>query len=167
VWWTLVFESASTSRSRRGSVCAADAPGGGRGTIHRCGNFLVRRAFASVDAGMRRAIRFRLMAIRFQCAACSEPIEVDDHWARQVVRCPYCQRTVTAPGESNASGIRRIPIGKPLRRIIDERSGEESPVAPIAFPPPPACAAVPTNRAATAAFILACLMMGLLGLASW
>lgn len=40
------------------------------------------------------------MAIRFQCAACSQPIEVDDEWASRAVTCPYCRKAVTAPTES-------------------------------------------------------------------
>jgi len=40
------------------------------------------------------------MAIRFQCAACSQPIEVDDEWASKAVTCPYCRKAVTAPPES-------------------------------------------------------------------
>jgi hypothetical protein len=106
------------------------------------------------------------MAIRFQCPACTEPIEIDDHWARQVVRCPYCQRTVTAPAESTLPESDRIPIGKALRRTIGEGFDDEPRAAGIAIPIPPVYAAVPTNRVATAAFILACTMIGLLGMAA-
>ena len=40
------------------------------------------------------------MVIRFQCSACSRPIEVDDEWGGKPVACPYCAETVTAPRES-------------------------------------------------------------------
>ncbi len=53
------------------------------------------------------------MAIRFQCAACSQPIEVDDEWAMRLVACPYCRRTVTAPRESFLPEVSEIPTAKP------------------------------------------------------
>ncbi|OWY71772.1 hypothetical protein B7486_08895 [cyanobacterium TDX16] len=37
------------------------------------------------------------MAIQFLCAACGQPIEVDDEMANQAVTCPYCRKVVTAP----------------------------------------------------------------------
>lgn len=37
------------------------------------------------------------MAIQFMCAACGQPIEVDDEMANQAVTCPYCRKVVTAP----------------------------------------------------------------------
>lgn len=48
------------------------------------------------------------MAIRFLCAGCSQPIEVDDEFAMRLVACPYCRRTITAPRETilpEASGV--------------------------------------------------------------
>jgi len=54
------------------------------------------------------------MAIRFNCVACSQPIEVDDEWAMKTVACPYCRRTMTAPRESILSDLTQIPTAKPL-----------------------------------------------------
>lgn len=54
------------------------------------------------------------MAIRFQCAACSQPIEVDDEWALRAVACPYCRKTITAPSESTLDDLARIPMASPL-----------------------------------------------------
>ena len=93
------------------------------------------------------------MAIRFQCPACSEPIEVDDEWGRQVVRCPYCQRTVTAPGESTLPTNEQIPVATP----IPGRREFQVPVDPVGpagavppYPPQPQ-----TNRAAALALAFA------------
>lgn len=93
------------------------------------------------------------MAIRFQCPACSEPIEVDLDWARRVVRCPYCQRTVTAPAESTLPAQDEIPVATavPGRREFQSSS---DPVAPSGSVPPYPPAAQ-TNRAALVAMILA------------
>ena len=49
------------------------------------------------------------MAIQFLCAACRQPIEVDDEAANQVVTCPYCRKVVTAPAVSDATVNRGIP----------------------------------------------------------
>jgi DNA-directed RNA polymerase subunit RPC12/RpoP len=54
----------------------------------------------------------RDMAIRFQCSGCSQPIEVDDEWASRAVVCPYCRRTVTAPGSSTLGDISTIPTAR-------------------------------------------------------
>lgn len=40
------------------------------------------------------------MAIQFACPSCGQPIEIDEEWADSPVSCPYCQKVVTAPGES-------------------------------------------------------------------
>lgn len=53
------------------------------------------------------------MAIRFQCGACSQPIEVDDEWASKAVACPYCRKTITAPAESTIDDLARIPMAAP------------------------------------------------------
>jgi len=104
------------------------------------------------------------MAIRFQCAACSEPIEVDPEWAGQVVRCPYCQRTVTAPAESTLPSSEIIPVataisGRKEFHVTPDSVGAIGAVP--AFPPSP-----PTNRAASAALILVFVAVGLLLLAN-
>lgn len=93
------------------------------------------------------------MAIRFQCPACSEPIEVDDEWARRVVRCPYCQRTVTASSESTLPTVDQIPTATPIAGRAEFQPSAD-PVTPSgAVPPyPPAPG---TNRAALTAMILA------------
>ena len=54
------------------------------------------------------------MAIRFQCAACGQPIEVDDDLAESVVGCPYCHKTVTAPVQSMLSQPSDMPVATPL-----------------------------------------------------
>ena len=71
------------------------------------------------------------MAIRFQCGACSQPIEVDDEWASRTVACPYCRKTVTAPAESTLDDLGRIPVASPL-------TPSETAVPPSLTPPYPA-----------------------------
>lgn len=41
------------------------------------------------------------MPIQFRCAGCSQPIEVDSQFAGKTAQCPYCQRVITVPVESN------------------------------------------------------------------
>ncbi|QDV92121.1 hypothetical protein RAS2_32350 [Phycisphaerae bacterium RAS2] len=53
------------------------------------------------------------MAIQFFCAACHQPIEVDDDAANQSVTCPYCRKVVTAPFSSDPSV--RMPSGGAMR----------------------------------------------------
>lgn len=57
------------------------------------------------------------MAIRFQCGACAQPIEIDDEWGSKAVACPYCRKTVTAPAESTLVEIDEIPTAKPLATL--------------------------------------------------
>jgi hypothetical protein len=93
------------------------------------------------------------MAIRFQCPACSEPIEVDEEWSRQVVRCPYCQRTVTAPAESTLPANEQIPVATPIagRREFHVPADSVGPAGAVPpYPPQPQ-----TNRAAAVALTLA------------
>ena len=54
------------------------------------------------------------MAIRFQCAGCGEPIEIDDQWASKPVVCPYCRKTITAPAESTLQDVAEIPTARPM-----------------------------------------------------
>ena len=100
------------------------------------------------------------MAIRFQCPACSEPIEVDDEWSRQVVRCPYCQRTVTAPAESTLPANELIPVATPIagRREFQAPADSVGPAGAVPpYPPQPQ-----TNRAAATALILAFTLIGMM-----
>ncbi len=93
------------------------------------------------------------MAIRFQCSSCSQPIEVDDEWASKAVACPYCRKTITAPGESTISDLDRIPTASPLV------AGD----AELSQPPPPSDPTVllpyRPNRIALVAFALACVVV--------
>jgi len=54
------------------------------------------------------------MAIRFQCAACGQPIEIDDEWALKAVACPYCRKTITAPAESTLNAPAQVPVATGL-----------------------------------------------------
>jgi len=98
----------------------------------------------------------RKVAIRFQCGACSQPIEVDDEWAQKAVACPYCRKTITAPSESTLGDLSRIPMASPL--LVTGNA--------VALPTPaPSSYALPNSKAnplAVAAFILAAAMVILL-----
>lgn len=98
----------------------------------------------------------RIMAIRFQCGACSQPIEVDDEWAQRAVACPYCRKTITAPSESTLGDLSRIPMASPLMEVGGAVALRSS--APSSYSPPNPNA----NPLAVAAFILACGMVLLL-----
>ncbi len=52
------------------------------------------------------------MAIQFFCAACHQPIEVDDEMAKQAVTCPYCRKVVTAPGASESGVAKAAPSAR-------------------------------------------------------
>ena len=54
------------------------------------------------------------MAIRFQCASCAQPIEIDDEWASKAVACPYCHKTVTAPAKSSLDDPTDVPVAAPV-----------------------------------------------------
>ena len=95
----------------------------------------------------------RGMAIRFQCGACSQPIEVDDEWAQRAVACPYCRKTITAPSESTLGDLSRIPMATPLM-AVGSAVARPAP-APSSYAPPDSNA----NPLAVAAFILACAMV--------
>jgi hypothetical protein len=68
------------------------------------------------------------MAIRFQCPACSQPIEVDDADANHQVVCFYCRAVVTAPAVSHppmTSGEQKLSSpGRPEFEHISEGSGQ-------------------------------------------
>lgn len=40
------------------------------------------------------------MAIRFRCAQCKQPIEVDEELANQMARCPFCESVINVPPRS-------------------------------------------------------------------
>lgn len=68
------------------------------------------------------------MAIQFRCAACQQPIEVDDQYANQSAECPYCRKVITVPGIST---------------LADQPPAAARPSAampPVAPPPPGALA---------------------------
>lgn len=72
------------------------------------------------------------MAIRFQCAACSQPIEVDDEWASKAVTCPYCRKAVTAPAEST---LDQTSFAGSARSLLEaEATGNAAPYAPGSDP---------------------------------
>ncbi len=100
------------------------------------------------------------MAIRFQCASCSQPIEVDDEWASKAVACPYCRKTVTAPAESTLGEVGQIPTASPLGT---------APGGVVAVGPPSQGApqGMSANRVAVAAMILACGTVVLLAAANY
>ncbi len=98
----------------------------------------------------------REMAIRFQCGACSQPIEVDNEWALKAVACPYCRKTITAPSESTLGDLSRIPMASPLMEVGDAVA-LQSP-EPISYARPDTNA----NPLAVAAFILAAAMVMLM-----
>jgi len=94
------------------------------------------------------------MVVRFQCASCAQPIEVDDEWASKAVACPYCRKTVMAPAESTLGDLAAIPMASPLasgQTGVPPGTGTFNlPGGPRAF-----VAARPVNRLAVAALILA------------
>ena len=60
------------------------------------------------------------MAIRFNCSACKQPIEVDDSDCEKDVMCFYCKAVVKVPGESRLDmagvGESAIASGQPARK---------------------------------------------------
>ncbi len=97
------------------------------------------------------------MVIRFHCASCSQPIEVDAEWSLKAVSCPYCRKTVTAPAESQIDDVSRIPTAAPAVKTAmpDEATGRSLSPDPR-FGVTPVVGGVQRNGAAMAAFILAC-----------
>lgn len=89
------------------------------------------------------------MTIRFQCASCTQPIEVDDEWALKAVACPYCHKTITAPGESSLEDPSMIGTASPMghgEADHDEMSAET---------PERGLQPAPSNRVASIALVLA------------
>lgn len=102
------------------------------------------------------------MAIRFQCGACSQPIEIDDEWALKAVACPYCRKTVTAPAESTLGDVAAIPTASPLQ---PPPPPPVSPAASADIPGVPyGAVAVDSrpNRLAVVAMVLATLLVAIL-----
>lgn len=78
-----------------------------------------------------------------------QPIEVDDEWALKAVACPYCRKTITAPGESSLDDPSLIRTASPMAHT-EAGQGEAS-----ADPPERGLETAPTNRAAIIAMVLA------------
>ena len=93
------------------------------------------------------------MAIRFQCSACTQPIEVDDEWARKAVACPYCRRTITAPGESTLGDMAQIPTAQ----LVYGAPGESPAGSPGLEAQPPSA---PVPHPNTIAVVALCLAIG-------
>lgn len=91
------------------------------------------------------------MAIRFHCASCSQPIEVDDEWALKLVACPYCRKTVTAPAETQIDAAALIPTATAPRDVHEIDSPTDAPPAA-----PPSIHPRSENSVAVAALVLAC-----------
>jgi len=71
-----------------------------------------------------------IMAIRFDCPSCRQPIEVDDSWAGQSVACYYCRNVVTAPDKST------WPPGN-IPTAVPASNSTESDVPATQWPSPP------------------------------
>lgn len=100
------------------------------------------------------------MVIRFHCASCSQPIEVDAEWALKAVSCPYCRKTVTAPVESQIDDLSRIPTAAPaVKTGMPEAAGRTSLSPDPQFDPAPVVGGAQRNGPAMAAFILACALL--------
>ena len=91
------------------------------------------------------------MAIRFQCGACAQPIEIDDEWARKTVACPYCRNTITAPASSTLSDLAAIPTASP---VIDTQTAHPT-TAAAAYAAP---SAHPNRIAIVAAVFATCIV---------
>ncbi len=100
------------------------------------------------------------MAIRFQCASCSQPIEVDDEWASKTVACPYCRKTIAAPAESTLPDVSGIPLASPLSTRGFAATIDDPALGP-------AGAIRNANRAAVIALILAALQILSLAAMEW
>ncbi len=88
-----------------------------------------------------------VMAIRFRCGSCAQPIEIDDEWATKTVACPYCRKTITAPAESTLTELDAIPTATPMTR-------EESPSSQPGYPQPMGGPQGSSNKIAVVALIL-------------
>ena len=88
-----------------------------------------------------------IMAIRFRCGSCAQPIEIDDEWATKTVACPYCRKTITAPAESTLTELDAIPTATPMTR-------EEPPPPVPDYPQPLGVPPKGANKIAVIALIL-------------
>ncbi len=97
------------------------------------------------------------MVIRFHCASCSQPIEVDGEWALKTVACPYCRKTVTAPAESQIDDMSRIPTATPaVQTSVPDLANATSLSRDPQFEATSVVGGGQHNGAAMAAFILSC-----------
>lgn len=103
------------------------------------------------------------MAIRFQCASCAQPIEVDDEWAGKLVACPYCRKTVVAPAASTLAEQAHVPTASAVGefRALPPRVGPNGAGASAGDMATGAAAmeAPVTNVSAVIAFVLSTLVV--------
>ncbi len=66
------------------------------------------------------------MAIQFTCPSCGRPIEVDDELANQLVTCPFCRKSASAPTASNLTGTSEATIAPP-----GQMAGPSAPSSPL------------------------------------
>jgi len=109
--------------------------------------------------------RRKPMAIRFACAACQQPIEIDDEWGGQSVACPYCHKAVTAPTTSTWSPT-QIPQAQPSTSALEtptpsSLSPDQTPYRPLTATPTPSTAPVSLGLA------IASVLLSLLALVAW
>ena len=94
------------------------------------------------------------MSIQFLCISCGSPIEVDDQWSHQLVECPYCHDTITAPAMSTYDPNRAV-TGASAAHPVDGM-GMEGGDHPYPMEVAPSRRG---NRLAIVALILACLSL--------
>lgn len=118
-----------------------------------------RTTLFPVDLPESRELTCGAMAIRFQCPACAQPIEVDDEWASKAVACPYCRKTVTAPAESTFEHVDAASV--PTASTLSPAGIGRGDVDDLIGSPPRGRLAA--NRLATAALIIALISFVMLG----
>ncbi len=99
------------------------------------------------------------MPIRFICASCQQPLEIDDQWGGQSVACPYCNRVVTAPRSTTWAADQQIPVASPARGDLPP-----SPPSPVR---PPGRVSSPMATAWALAMTLACLGFTIVTVFTW
>jgi len=83
------------------------------------------------------------MAIRFCCAQCGQPIEVDDEHAGRTAACPYCRHVMSVPQESTYQAEAAVPA-----RTLSGGGRQPEGIGPL--PEPPAIHAPPGRPTAEA-----------------